>query len=296
MPELPEVETIKRGLEPFLLGQRVVMVDLRRADLRFPFPRRFAARLEGQEISGLRRRAKYLIADLNGGESLIIHLGMSGRFVIEPGGDPSHHATLGAYVYDTARDSKHDHVIFQISGGTTLAYNDPRRFGFMDIAATDQLERHKLFHHLGVEPNGNQLSAAYLADRAQNRQANLKAFLMDQRHVAGLGNIYVCEALHHAGLSPNRRAGSLVSRAGKPGRRVEKLVTAIRYVIDQAIHYGGSTLRDYRAPSGAKGGFQEAFAVYNRIGQPCVRQGCSGVVKRSVHQGRATFYCTRCQR
>lgn len=295
MPELPEVETIKRGLEPILVGQRFAGVHKRRPDLRFPFPRRFVARLKGQKVAALRRRAKYLIADLESGESLIVHLGMSGRFVVEQD-DNTDAATLGQYVYEAGRDQKHDHVLFEIAGGPKLIYNDPRRFGFMEIADSEQLDRHRLFSHLGVEPNGNQLSAAYLAERAHGRQANLKAFLMDQRHVAGLGNIYVCEALHLAGLSPNRRAGSLASRTGAPLQRAENLVGAIRVVIDKAVRYGGSTLRDYRAPSGAQGGFQDAFTVYDRAGQACVRQGCSGLVRRSVHQGRATFHCTACQR
>ena len=295
MPELPEVETVCRGLRPVLVGHRFVDVEQRRAKLRFPFGREFKTRLQDAKIRHLTRRAKYLLAGLETGDCLVMHLGMSGRFLV--GGASSNGAeTLGDYIYDTGANSKHDHVVFHMSGGHTVTYNDPRRFGFMLVVEEDQLAGHALFRHLGVEPLGNQLSAAYLAEKAESRRSNLKSFLMDQRIVAGLGNIYVCEALHQAGLSPNRAANCLADRFAKPTQRAERLVAAIRNVLRKAVDLGGSTLRDYRDPKGDSGRFQETFAVYDREGSRCRRRRCGGTVKRVVHQGRSTFYCGHCQR
>lgn len=295
MPELPEVETVCRGLAPVMVGRQFLTVEQRRAKLRFPFGRDFRIRLEGAKVTALRRRAKYLIADLSTGECLIMHLGMSGRFDVHSA-EARRSETVGSYIYDTGTNPKHDHVVFKMSGGHTITYNDPRRFGFMQVIAEDACETHTLFRHLGVEPLSNRLSAAYLADKAAGRRTTLKAFLMDQRVVAGLGNIYVCEALHLARLSPNRMAVCLVDRHGKPTRRAERLVDAIRSVLEKAVRLGGSTLRDYRDPNGEKGGFQEAFAVYDQAGARCSRRGCGGSVKRIVQQGRSTFYCSSCQR
>lgn len=295
MPELPEVETVRRGLEPVLAGRRIVRVDQRRPDLRFAFPDGFAGRLEGQTVATLGRRAKYLLARLSGGEVLVMHLGMSGRFTVAVpgGGGPS---LLGEYTYDTGSDPAHDHVVFTMENGATVTYNDPRRFGYMLLLPEATLDEHPHFAGLGVEPLGNALDPGYLAGRARGRKADLKAFLMDQRIVAGLGNIYVCEALYRARLSPNRAASCLATIAGRPTVRAERLVPAIRSVLQDAITAGGSTLRDYRQADGSTGGYQHAFSVYGREGEPCLTPDCRGIVQRSVQSGRSTFYCGRCQK
>lgn len=293
MPELPEVETVRRGLEPALAGKRIVRVETRRADLRFPWPERFAARVEGQRVERVWRRAKYLIAELASGESLIAHLGMTGRFTIVRDGVEE---TPGAYVYENGGDPKHDHAVLHVEDGTRIVYNDPRRFGFMDMAERDGLEQHKLIKAIGVEPLGNDWNAAYLAMRSAGKSVNLKALLMDQRIVAGLGNIYVSEALHRAGLSPNRKASSLSDVKGRPTARAERLVPAVRQVLEAAILAGGSTLRDYRHADGTMGHFQNAMQVYDRDGDACLRAGCGGVVRLVVHAGRSSYYCGRCQR
>lgn len=295
MPELPEVETVCRGLKPVMVGDTICFVEQRCNKLRFPFGRDFKKRLAGARVTTLKRRAKYIQAGLSTGDCLIMHLGMSGRFLVQRNKSKSSD-TLGDYIYETGANEKHDHVVFHMSGGSTVTYNDPRRFGFMLLVPERKLGDHKLFRHLGVEPLGNALSAPYLAEKAVGRRSTLKTFLMDQRIVAGLGNIYVCEALHHAGLSPNRSASCLSDRFGKPTVRAERLVVAIRDVLSKAVALGGSTLRDYRDPNGDSGGFQETFAVYGRAGAPCSRQGCDGLIKRSVQQGRSTFHCGRCQR
>ncbi len=293
MPELPEVETVRRGLEPHLVGAKVRKLEARRPDLRFPLPERFAARLEGQTIQRLERRAKYLVAVLSGGEALVMHLGMTGRFTIAHGPSVS---LLGEYVYQTGADPKHDHVVLHLSGGVRVVYNDPRRFGFMVMMQDAERADHALFKNMGAEPLGDDLTPDYLAARAAGRKVNLKSFLMDQRNIAGLGNIYVSEALHRARLSPDRAARFLCDARGKPTDRVRALVPAIQSVLAQAIAAGGSTLKDYRHADGEKGAFQESFAVYDRDGAPCVRPGCGGVIRRTVHTGRATFSCPVCQR
>jgi formamidopyrimidine-DNA glycosylase len=293
VPELPEVETVRRGLAPVLVGHRVRRVEARRPDLRFPLPDRFSARLEGQTIERLERRAKYLVAVMSGGEALVMHLGMTGRFTI------SHEKSsqlLGDYIYDSGGDPKHDHVVFHLEGGRSVVYNDPRRFGFMLMMAEADRDRHALFKSLGVEPLGADLTPEYLAQRAHGRKLNLKAFLMDQRIVAGLGNIYVSEALHRAGLSPDRAARFLGDRRGHPTGRARALVPAITSVLAEAVAAGGSTLNDYRQADGEKGAFQDAFAVYDRAGQRCIRPGCCGHIKRTIHSGRATFACSTCQK
>ena len=293
VPELPEVETVRRGLHPVLVGRRVLRLEARRPDLRFPLPERFAERLKSQRVLRLERRAKYLIAVLASGEALVMHLGMTGRFTIQRGAEAE---LLGDYIYDSGGDPKHDHVVFHLEGGIRVVYNDPRRFGFMVMMAETEREQHALFRHMGVEPLGKDLTADYLARRARGKKLNLKAFLMDQRIVAGLGNIYVSESLFRAGLSPDRPARFLADRKGRPTERAHALVPAVQSVLHQAIAAGGSTLNDYRQAGGEKGTFQETFSVYDREGEPCTRKGCRGSIKRTMHSGRATFACTVCQK
>ncbi|PPD26014.1 MAG: bifunctional DNA-formamidopyrimidine glycosylase/DNA-(apurinic or apyrimidinic site) lyase [Hyphomicrobium sp.] len=318
MPELPEVETVKRGLEPVLAGRRLVRVEQRRPDLRFPLPERFAERLACRVVTALDRRAKYMLWHLDSGETLIVHLGMSGRFTITPhaagsrsvaprtprqgrvpgptsDGIPEGQA-LGQFMYVTGATAAHDHVVFHTEDGATVTYNDPRRFGFMLLVPGTELDTHPLMRGLGIEPLGNGLNAVYLAMRAHGRKADLKAFLLDQRIVAGLGNIYVSEALHRAGISPHRAAGCLAKSEGRPTGRCERLIPAIRDVLIAAIEAGGSSLRDYRHADGALGDFQHQFLVYDRDGEPCQRAGCGGMVRRTIQAGRSTFHCTSCQR
>lgn len=295
MPELPEVETVRRSLERVLLGETLARVDVRRPDLRFPFPENFARRLQGRAVERIARRAKYLQLFLDSGEVLVVHLGMTGRFILSRAGEVGSGAVLGDYVYDTGHLPQHDHVVVQTSSGLRVTYNDPRRFGYMLLEPERSLVGHALFRNLGVEPLGNELDAATLAQRAVGRKVDLKAFLMDQRNIAGLGNIYVCEALYRARLSPKRRAGTLAGRSGKPTASGERLVPAIREVLMDAVAAGGSTLRDYRQPDGAPGGFQDRHHVYDRAGEICHRSGCGGVIRRITQAGRSTFYCPKCQ-
>ena len=287
MPELPEVETVRRGLEPVLAGARLVRVEARRPDLRFPLPDGFVQRLTGARIERLERRAKYLLAPLDRGDTLVMHLGMSGRFEIA-GGEATRRP--GDFHYAASADPKHAHVIFETDGGVRVTYFDPRRFGYMDLIATDALAAHPWFAGLGPEPLGPDLNGKHLAAAFAGRRQSVKASLMDQRIVAGLGNIYVCEALFRAGISPLRPAGELGTRA------LNGLATAIKAVLEEAIEAGGSTLRDYAAADGSLGYFQHRFRVYGREGETCQRRGCSGVVERIVQAGRSTFYCPVCQR
>ncbi|MDO9384035.1 MAG: bifunctional DNA-formamidopyrimidine glycosylase/DNA-(apurinic or apyrimidinic site) lyase [Hyphomicrobiaceae bacterium] len=295
MPELPEVETVRRGLEPLIEGQRIVRVEQRRPDLRFPLPENFAARLEGKTITTLARRAKYLQMRLSSGETLVMHLGMTGRFTVSQTKSTAR-TKPGNFTHEAGEHAKHDHVVFHLKSGTVVTYNDARRFGFMLLMSQDELETHPLFAHLGVEPFGNEFNADYLARRAAGKGVDLKAFLMDQRIVAGLGNIYVCEALHRAGLSPNRGAKSLADRKGRPTDRAERLVPAVKSVLTEALAAGGSTLRDYRHANGELGYFQHSFSVYGRTAKPCKKPGCRGIVRRSVSGGRSTFFCSACQK
>ncbi|MGQ0484770.1 MAG: bifunctional DNA-formamidopyrimidine glycosylase/DNA-(apurinic or apyrimidinic site) lyase [Hyphomicrobiales bacterium] len=296
MPELPEVETVMQGLKSVLEGRRILAVEQRRKDLRFPFPKNFAARLEGRRVETLSRRAKYILAALEGGETLLIHLGMTGRFTVLSGEGARN---LGEFYFEEGAGEngrgRHDHIVFRIEGGTTVVYTDPRRFGVMDLFADAEASRHRLLKDVGVEPLGNEFSAAYLARAFAARKAPLKAALLDQRIVAGLGNIYVCEALHRARLSPRRKAGTLVKR-GQPDPRLDDLVRHIRAVLGEAIAAGGSTLKDYARPDGSDGAFQQRFAVYDREGQACATVGCTGTVRRIVQSGRSTFYCRSCQK
>lgn len=298
MPELPEVETVRRGLEPVMADAVITTVEQRRPDLRFPFPPRFTSRLEGRRILAMGRRAKYLLAHIDTGEILIMHLGMSGRFSIDfPGarGMPGADA-VGTFVHASACNPAHDHVVFRMSNGAIVTYNDPRRFGYMDLVPATGLESCRHFAGLGIEPLGNALTPEALAAMAQGRKTDLKAFLLDQRHIAGLGNIYVCEALFRARLSPKRAAGCLAKASGRPTARAERLVPHIRNVLDEAIAAGGSSLRDYAHTDGTLGYFQHAFQVYGREAEPCRTPDCDNTIARIVQSGRSTFYCSNCQR
>ena len=292
MPELPEVETVRRGLAPALVGATLTAIDQRRPDLRFPFPNNFAARLTGRRVESLGRRAKYLLADLDDAQVLVMHLGMSGSFRIED----QEAEQPGNFYHAKPKDAAHDHVEFRLSNGKRIIYNDPRRFGFMQIIPRKELFEHPLFRNVGIEPLGNELDGAALARLFAGKQAPLKAALLDQTLIAGLGNIYVCEALHRAGLSPRRTAGCLARKDGKPTERAHLLARVIREVLEEAVEAGGSSLRDHRQTDGTLGYFQHHFRVYDREGDACTREGCGGTVKRIVQSGRASFFCGVCQR
>ena len=290
MPELPEVETIRRGLEPVLVGQRIQRVEQRRADLRFPFPENFGKRLTGRTVVMLQRRAKYLLAHLDDGTVLIIHLGMSGRISITGQGE------LGAFTHNQGNRGVHDHVVLRLASGTEIVYNDPRRFGLMDLATSTTLETHPLLAGIGIEPLGPDFTPEYLARYAAGRRSDLKSFLLDQRIIAGLGNIYVCEALFRTHLKPSRAAACLATSTGKPNARTNALIPHIKAVLADAIEAGGSTLRDYAQADGSLGYFQHSFQVYGREGEPCLTPSCRGMVRRTVQAGRSTFFCPVCQR
>ena len=288
---------MRRGLAPVMEGAVITAAEARRADLRFPFPERFAERLAGRSVTAMGRRAKYLTADLDDGTVLVMHLGMSGSFRIEAEAKSS---LPGVFHHDRSKQAAHDHVVFHLAhphhGEAKVIYNDPRRFGFMELIARSELGQHPFFRDLGIEPTGNALSTDYLAARFAGKRTPLKAALLDQKLVAGLGNIYVCEALHGAGLSPKRLAGSLTGKNGKPLKRLLPLADEIRAVIARAIEAGGSSLRDHRQADGSLGYFQHQFGVYDREGEPCPREGCGGTIHRIVQSGRSTFYCPSCQR
>ena len=301
MPELPEVETVRRGLQPVMEGYRIVKMEVRRKDLRFPFQRDFAARLTGQTVTGLGRRAKYLLADLSSGDVLLMHLGMSGSFRVVKDEEQK---TPGKFHHVRNEDRAHDHVVFHMSSGASVVFNDPRRFGYMKVIARRALDREPLLRELGPEPLGNEFDAAMLARSCANKKTSLKAALLDQRVVAGLGNIYVCEALYRAQLSPRRLAATLATKArqrngipgGEPTDHAKRLVAAIHAVLNQAIKAGGSSLRDHRQTSGELGYFQHSFQVYDREGEKCQTAGCDGIVKRFTQNGRSTFWCPKCQK
>jgi formamidopyrimidine-DNA glycosylase len=273
MPELPEVETVRIGLLPALEGRKFLKVELRRGDLRAPFPKDFAKRLTGRRVRRLWRRAKYLLADLDRGETLVIHLGMSGWMSLHGDG-------LG----------KHDHVVMETDAPARIVFTDHRRFGLMTLIDTVKIDTDKLFKGLGVEPLSDAFGAAYLARALKGKKTPIKAALLDQRVIAGIGNIYACEALFRAGISPRRLAGKVQKTSIAP------LVVAIKSVLKEAIRAGGSSLRDYRKSDGELGAFQHHFAVYGRAGEPCVKKGCGGNVKRIVQAGRSSFWCPRCQK
>jgi formamidopyrimidine-DNA glycosylase len=293
MPELPEVETVRRGLQPVMEGSRIVKAEARRKDLRFPFQRDFVARLEGQTVTGLGRRAKYLLADLASGDVLLMHLGMSGSFRVVKDEEQN---TPGKFHHPRAEHRAHDHVVFHMSSGAAVVFNDPRRFGYMKVIARKALQEEPLLRGLGPEPLGNEFDAAMLARSCANKKTSLKAALLDQRVVAGLGNIYVCEALYRSHLSPRRLAATLATRKAGPTDHARRLVAAIHAVLNQAIMAGGSSLRDHRQTSGELGYFQHSFQVYDREGEKCQTAGCGGTVKRFAQNGRSTFWCPKCQK
>ena len=281
MPELPEVETVRRGLQPHLEGQRITRAEARRPDLRWPLPVDLVQVLTGATVTALRRRSKYLLADLDRGPTLLMHLGMSGRMLVQ-GQAP------GDFHRDPAILPRHDHVVLTTGTGTTITFNDARRFGMVDLIREG--ETHPLLAHLGPEPFDPTFNPDYLRAVFAGRRAPVKQALLDQRIVAGLGNIYVSEALWRAGIDPRRAAG----RIGPA--RIAALVGHIRDVLTDAIAAGGSSLRDHRQATGELGYFQHAFRTYDREGQPCLRPGCTGTIRRIVQSGRSSFYCPVCQR
>ncbi len=283
MPELPEVETVRRGLLPVMEGRVITNAAVNRPDLRWPFPDGMSDRLTGKRVLSLRRRSKYILADLSSGETLIIHLGMSGRMLISG-------ARIGDFHHDHPAPAKHDHVVLDIEGGARVTFNDARRFGSMDLITTDLAETHHLLRHLGPEPMGNAFSGPYLVDRLKSRNTPIKSALLDQGIIAGLGNIYVCEVLFRARINPARKAGQIAAS------RIAGLVPIIRDVLEGAIDAGGSSLRDYRQTDGELGYFQHEFKVYGREGCACVTPGCRSLIGRIVQSGRSSFFCPTCQR
>jgi formamidopyrimidine-DNA glycosylase len=294
MPELPEVETVRLGLAPVLVGNRFARVEQRRGDLRFPLPQHFGQRLKGRTIEALDRRAKYLLARLDDGEVLVMHLGMTGRFSIDRANGKS--LELGEFADEQKPAPKHEHIVFHLTDGATVRYSDARRFGLMDLIQGETLQGHPLFKGLGLEPMGPDFTAGWLAARLKGKATSIKAALLDQRLIVGVGNIYASEALYRAGISPMRLAGTLATKTGKPTKKTKALVNGVKAVLGEAIKAGGSTLRDYAGADGKLGRFQHRFKVYGREGKPCPRKGCSGTIRRIVQGGRSTFYCPSCQR
>jgi formamidopyrimidine-DNA glycosylase len=296
MPELPEVETVRRGLEAAMHGGRITRVEVRRPDLRWPLAKDFAQRLQGKQVTGIGRRAKYLLVDLSSGDVLLMHLGMSGSFHVFLGQPKDQGNRLARYYHERKKHLAHDHVVFHLASGASVTFNDPRRFGSMKLVPRGELDDEPLLRGLGPEPLGNAFDAAMLAAACRGKKTSLKAALLDQRVVAGLGNIYVCEALHRAQLSPKRRASTLAERNGAPHERAVRLVDGIKAVLAQAIKDGGSSLRDHRLTDGELGMFQHHFRVYDRAGERCRTLACNGTIKRIVQNGRSTFYCPVCQK
>jgi formamidopyrimidine-DNA glycosylase len=288
MPELPEVETVRRGLAPAMDGARFAQVEVCDRRLRWPLAKDFEKRMTGATVEGLGRRAKYLLADLSSGDVLIMHLGMSGSFRVGKDAKP------GVYYHEKSKSTAHDHVVFHMSNGATVTFNDPRRFGSMKLVKRSKIEHEPLLRNIGPEPLGNEFDAAMLAKACAGKKTSLKAALLDQRVVAGLGNIYVCEALFRAKQSPKRQASTIADRNGNPNERAVALVDAIKAVLKDAIEAGGSSLRDHRRTDGALGDFQHNFRVYDREGEPC--PDCKGKIKRVVQTGRSTYYCPGCQK
>lgn len=283
MPELPEVETVRRGLTPVLEGARIARAQVNRPDLRWPLPDQMAERLTGRQILRLRRRSKYLLADLDDAQTWLVHLGMSGRMLVS--GD-----ALGQFHHEHPAPAKHDHVIIETQAGARVTFNDPRRFGAMDLYPTATEDRHPLIAKLGPEPLGNHFDSTYLIAALKGRKMPIKSALLDQRIVSGLGNIYVCESLYQARIHPARAAGRIAAP------RIERLVPIIRDVLQQAIAAGGSSLRDFRQADGELGYFQHSFQVYDREGAHCPTPGCDAHIARITQSGRSTFYCPNCQR
>jgi formamidopyrimidine-DNA glycosylase len=291
MPELPEVETVRRGLAPAMEGARFAKVEVRHRGLRWPIAKDFEKRVTGKSVQGLGRRAKYLLADLSSGDVLMMHLGMSGSFRVDHDGAKGQ---IAKYHHEKSKSAAHDHVVFHMSNGATVTFNDPRRFGSMKLVPRAKLEHEPLLRSIGPEPLGNEFDAAMLARACAGKKTSLKAALLDQRVVAGLGNIYVCEALFRARLSPKRQASTIADRNGTPNQRAQALVEAIKAVLHDAIKAGGSSLRDHRRADGSLGDFQHNFMVYDREGAPC--PACKGKIRRIVQTGRSTFYCPSCQK
>ena len=275
LPELPEVETVMRGLMPVMVGQTITHAIVRREGLRRPFPDHFGKRLTGVRVEGMQRRAKYILMSLDSGETLLVHLGMSGRVLIDESG-----ALL---------PGKHDHVVLEMANGVDIIFNDPRRFGALDLIETVTLSRHKLLATLGPEPLGNRFNADYFSAKLSGRKSPIKSAMLDQRIVAGLGNIYVCEALWRAGIAPQSRSGALTPA------QLAGLAAHIRDVLTEAIEAGGSSLKDYRQANGELGYFQHSFAVYGREGELCAKPCCGGSIHRVTQSGRSSFYCAACQ-
>lgn len=287
MPELPEVETVRRGLAPAMEGQRIIQAEIRRDGLRWPFPPDMGARMTGARVERLRRRSKYILADLDSGESLLIHLGMSGRMTVSGLEAPY---VPGEFHHAHPPREKHDHVVFHMQNGARVTFNDPRRFGALDLLDSAHADDHALLASLGPEPLGNAFSATYLAERLMGRKGPIKSLLLDQKIVAGLGNIYVCEALHRAGINPTRAGGKI----SKP--RIEALCGHIVDVLNEAIEAGGSSLKDFRQAGGELGYFQHRFRVYDRAEHPCPTDDCPGTIQRIVQSGRSTYFCPKCQK
>ena len=291
MPELPEVETVRAGLAPVLEGHAFTHVEIRRGDLRVPFPNDFVRRLTGRNVTRLWRRAKYLMAELDSGETFVIHLGMSGRIAVFADGKEQ---KLGTFVYPASPPEaglgKHDHVVMRTDAPARIVFTDHRRFGLMTLIDTLKLDEHRLFDGLGVEPLSKAFDAAYLARTLRGKKTPIKSALLDQRVIAGLGNIYVCEALYRAHISPRRLAKSVSKE------HVAALAREIKAVLQEAIVAGGSSLRDHRRTDGEMGYFQKTFFAYDREGEACRTKRCKGRIKRIVQAGRSTFYCPSCQR
>ena len=283
MPELPEVETVRRGLMPAILGQIIFMAEVNRPDLRWPFPKNMAKRLTGARVTALRRRSKYILMDLDRGETLIIHLGMSGRMLISG-------FKLGNFFTEHPAAEKHDHVVFHMENGARITFNDARRFGAMDLATTAEVENHKFLTSLGPEPLGNSFNESYLKAALTGKNTPIKTALLDQRIIAGLGNIYVCEVLYRSKILPTQKAATLSKLA------IGKIVPTIREVLEEAISAGGSSLKDYRQTGGELGYFQHNFQVYGREGETCKEKVCKGTIKRITQAGRSSFFCPQCQR
>ena len=283
MPELPEVETVRRGIEFAMQGQVITSAEVNRPDLRWPFPPNMAKRLTGARVVGLRRRSKYILIDLDTDETLIVHLGMSGRMLVSG-------IQVGQFNQEHPAPEKHDHVVFHMENGARVTFNDARRFGAMDLALTAAVEQHKLLTSLGPEPLGNSFNENYLIRALSGKNSPIKSTLLDQRIIAGLGNIYVCEVLFRAKISPMTKAGELSKL------RIGKIVPIIREVLEEAILAGGSSLKDYRQTGGELGYFQHTFQVYDREDQLCSSVGCKGVIMRIIQAGRSSYYCPRCQR
>ena len=283
MPELPEVETVRRGLMPAILGQIIFRADVNRPDLRWPFPNNMAKRLTGARVIALRRRSKYILMDLDRGETLIIHLGMSGRMLISG-------LKLGNFFTEHPAAEKHDHVVFQMENGARVTFNDARRFGAMDLATTAEVESHKFLTSLGPEPLGNSFNESYLKGALTGKNSPIKTALLDQRIIAGLGNIYVCEVLYRSKILPTQKAATLSKLA------IGKIVPIIREVLEEAISAGGSSLKDFRQTGGELGYFQHSFQVYGREGETCKQKACKGTIKRITQSGRSSFFCPQCQR